>query len=157
MITIDIDNVTADITPPRLRSYEFDALVDSISEPYRTILSDLYAAAAKRRYEMAFNGQVMNLRHILNDKFDNVLRRIFITNYTQGPRQYLFNKSEDNEPLYLYNKSESVDPLYLYNNDEAHYSFVIHIPSGQISNYNEFRAWVDRYKLKSKLYLIVEF
>lgn len=156
MIEFDIDAVANNITPPRLRSYETMAFIEAIAEPYRAILERLYLEAAQRKYEMAFTGQVCYLRRLLNDKFDPIQRRIWIGNYSLGTKVHIFNKHEENEPVYVLNKAENA-PLYLFNSFEAHYSFVIHVPIGQVTNYNEFRAWVDRYRLKSKMYLIQEF
>jgi hypothetical protein len=156
MITVEIEEVCANITPPRLRSTELMEVVQTIGSAFAFTLEKLYEEAEIRRYETAFTGQVIYLEHLLNDLFDLDLRRIYITNNAIGQSVYLFNKVEGNEPVYLYNKSEIPPnaPLYLVNKTEFFYSFIIHVPNGIITNWDEFRAWVDKYKLKSKMYII---
>lgn len=158
MIVININEVANNVTPPRLRSHEIMALMESISKPNVDVMDKFLSEAATSKYQMAFTGQVCYLRHLLNDKFDPLRRRIWIGNYSISTRRYLFNKSEENEETYLFNKSEGIPLLiYLQNETEYYYSFIIHVPLGIIVNWNEFKAWVERYKLKSKKYIIQEY
>lgn len=158
MIVVDIDEETLRLIPPRLRSFEFVELLKVLSMSHRVSLAKLVAFVASKDYELAFNGQVIYLEHVLNDVFDAVERRIYITDYDSSPRKYLFNKDEDNEITYLFNKEEDSDEVYFMNNQEEFgYSFIVHVPAGQVSNYDLFRAWVNRYKLRGKSYGIVEF
>ncbi len=64
-------------------------------------------------YKLSFNGQIMNLKHVLNDKFDSAGRGIYIDNIADLNR------------IYLYNKSEGRDPFYFYNNYDASVTYAI--------------------------------
>lgn len=62
-------------------------------------------------YKLSFNAQIMNLRHILNDTFDNVNRGIYIDNVADLNRIYFYNKVEVRPPFYMYN---NYNPLTSY-------------------------------------------
>lgn len=155
MIAVDLDIIAANATPPRLRSYEWMSLIHVMNTPFKHSLNAFYALYEQKRYEIAFNGQVMNLEHVLNDYFDNILRRIRIADYSVTPL-YLFNLAEDNEVTYLFNSDEVADPVYLNNQEEASGLFIIYVPIGQITNYNLFNSIATKYKLKGKTYQIIE-
>lgn len=155
MISVDLDIIVANATPPRLRSYEWMAFIGVLNTPFKNTLNAFYQMYEKRKYEMAFNGQVIYLEHLLNDYFDNTLRRIHIENYSVTP-MYLFNVSEDNEVTYLFNSTEVADPVYLSNTVEASGLFIIYVRIGQITNYNLFNTLVMKYKLQGKTYQIIE-
>jgi hypothetical protein len=55
-------------------------------------------------YALGFTGQIIYLEKILNDKWDNVSRGIYINNTADVYRTYLYNKAELKQPLFLYNK-----------------------------------------------------
>lgn len=158
MIQIDIDEIADNITPPRLRSEELQAIVQSFNEPLRRQLIAFYKLVKDKRYELAFTGQVIYLEHLLNDKFNpNSSPKIYITDAAVSSPFYLHNELENKDPVYLYNESEDEDPVYLFNESEFEVGFVVHVPMGVIANWNEFRWWIDKYKLKSKEYTIVEY
>lgn len=155
MIQIDIENIIKDITPLRIQSKELIELLKVLSVHQSFVLNSFYVLFEKKRYEMAFNGQVMYLEHVLNDQFDPSLRRIHIGN-SDHSNFVLYNDVENEAPTYMYNDIENEDPLYLFNNTEISYTFIIYVPIGGITDYNRFRSWVDKYKTKGKKYIIIE-
>lgn len=58
-------------------------------------------------YNLSFNAQIMNLRHVLNDRFDNSTRAIYIDNVADRARIYWYNSSELREPFYSYNNYDA--------------------------------------------------
>lgn len=157
MITIDLQNIIDNTTPPRLRSVQWNETINALQSFQKKLLNELYQIEAKKKYEMAFTGQVIYLEKLLNDKFNNSGTEIYITDRVISSRFYLHNKNEAKPPVYLYNQSEGEDPLYLFNDVEYQHGFIIHVPSGLVTNWNEFKWWVDKYKLKSKEYTIIEY
>lgn len=153
MVTFNIEDVAINITPPRLRSYEFQALILVLLKHHKTLSNELYEVYERVRFEMAFNGQVIYLEHVLNDYFDVELRRIRIADLSVTPL-YLFNQEEDNEVVYFFQSSEQ--PVYLNNKVEMSGQFVIYVPAGQILNFNQFRSICNKYKLQGKTYQIIE-
>ncbi len=55
-------------------------------------------------YKIGFNGEVMYLETILNDKFDPINRTIYITDGLPFSPVYLYKKSEAKPPKYLHRR-----------------------------------------------------
>lgn len=55
-------------------------------------------------YDMRITGQVIYLERALNDRFDNVARRIYIETQADLTQDYIYRKVEERPPLYLYRK-----------------------------------------------------
>ena len=98
------------------------------------------------------------LRVLLNDKFDNTERRIYITDADNLPLPYLFNKIEENEPIYIFNKSEVETPLYLYNNQEyiTDNDFTVVLPIGLSYDLNYLKSLINKFKIAGVRYNIIE-
>ena len=98
------------------------------------------------------NGQKCYLRKILNDSFDNKLRRIRIEDMPLFNAHYIFTQGEQ-QPLYLTDAA----PLHLYAESELQISgvnFSVYIPQELRRREVELRALIDIYKLASKRYII---
>jgi hypothetical protein len=113
-------------------------------------------------YLTSFTGQVVYLEHILNDRFDAALRRIYIEDGNLLPLPpYLYNKIEQ-RPLDLHNKSEaSPHKIYLYNKQEylTSLDFIVFVPTAILTTELELRikAIVKRYKLAGKRFAVQPF
>lgn len=53
-------------------------------------------------YKIRFNGQIIYLEKILNDKFSPVSGGIYIVDGSSVTPYYIYNKSESRTPIYLY-------------------------------------------------------
>lgn len=153
---IDIEGVIQNNTHPRLRSDCFINLLMSLLTVHSVINEEEYQAQITTVYEQSFNGQVIMIEHYLNDKYDSLYRRIYISDYNVSTPLFLHNNSELAPPLYLHNKSELAAPLYVNNIHELSQSFTVFIPIGIITNMAEFKHDIEKLKLKSKIYNIVE-
>ena len=110
-------------------------------------------------YFCKHNGQVCYLQAALNDLFDNVYRRIYISDplFTDPVYVYLIAESE---VVWLGMDSEIgttiyADPLPVYTDTEVGSSvadFVIYVPSALylVINVHQFKALVDKYRLVNK-------
>lgn len=97
------------------------------------------------------NGQKCYLRKILNDSFDNKLRRIRIEDMPLFNAVYIFTQGEQ-QPLYL-----EEAPVHLYAESELQISgvnFSVYVPQELCKREVELRAITDTYKLASKRYII---
>lgn len=69
------------------------------------------------RYQVAHTAQTVHIEKVLNDKYDDVERRIYITNVTFGEYIYLW-PPEDETPHFLQEADAVPDkPLYLLEGD----------------------------------------
>jgi len=115
-------------------------------------------------YIMSHNSQIVYLRKVLNDKFDNTDRRIVIENVEVYEPIWYYDTAE-NKPVYHYDTADGA-PVYHY--DQADYNqnntdFVVKLPNaikpGTPEAVTELerqvRYYVDYYKLYSKEYKLV--
>lgn len=158
MIIIDLYYLINITLPPFLRGDNTLALISSMIKPLVDTQTKFYEYFEEKKYELTFNGQVIYLEHLLNDKFDNVLRRIYIGDASQTPNVFLFNHSEHNEPLYLYNNSQNINTTYLFNASEETpgVDFIVYIPIGFVYNENLFKKYLNKFKTAGKRYKIQE-
>jgi hypothetical protein len=107
-------------------------------------------------YTLTITPQVVYLEKMLNDRFDFLERRIYITDGISYEPLWLALKDE-NKPKWLSLKSEG-KPIWLPLKSEASFfasDFTIVVPPDVVYNENELRARVDKYKLAGKQYNIV--
>lgn len=126
-------------------------------------LNDYFIAFVQQTfYKVSFTGQVVYLEHILNDRYDNGLRRIYIEDGLQVPLPpYLYNKVEQ-RPLYIWNKVES-QPVQVYLRNKEEYSsendFIVYVPNAILTPALEkaIRSLVKIYKIAGKRFSVVGF
>lgn len=113
-----------------------------------------------------YTGQRMALVELLNDSYDNTLRRITLScldnNFVEGLDIYN-NDEVDPTPIILFNNSEiNPIPITLFNNDEINdpgsifgKSFVVHVPVDIVKSDELIRALLDIYVIAPQEYLIL--
>jgi hypothetical protein len=152
--------------PVRLRKDAHKSWLNALLAPLRELYALFTAFRAANLYRLAHNGQVCKLEAVLNDAFDNTLRRIYITDGDYIDPLAIYLKIEENDvPLALDSELPVTDydaPLYLYTAAEEaimSFLFIVHIPVGITgAGYDEvrLRALVDKYRLPSRKYYDVE-
>lgn len=158
---INFSNFIKKLLPPFLRGSRMLDWLKALIKPLQTLNTKFNEFMQRIRYKIGFNGQVVYLEHILNDYYDNTLRRIYITDGSSIPLPpYIYNKIE-NRVQYLYNKSEAEPPLYAYNKSEYNTSvdFIVNVPAAiltaQLSQ--QIRALVNQYRIAGKRFAVVPF
>lgn len=106
-------------------------------------------------YKLSFNGQIINLEHILNDTYDDIVRGIYIEDGANVVYTYLFNKIESKPPLFLFQQSEA-SPHFLKTNSEnmTTVQFIIKVPVAVVYDEYIMRQLVDKYKQAGVIYSI---
>jgi hypothetical protein len=95
---------------------------------------------------------------MLNDRYDYVLRRIYIADTEEFPPLYLYRRDED-KPVWLYRRSEAL-PVYLFTRAEgALYAddFIVMVPKDISFNQQEMRSLVFRKRLPGMKFKIQTF
>lgn len=158
MLLIDFYFLVQILLPAFLRKTITINLILVFISPIDKMKTDFYTFFNAKKYELNFNGQVIYLEHLLNDKFDSSLRRIYIDDLEQLPEYYLSNQEESNEINYLFNQSEGETPTYIYNQEEYDLDndFTIYMPSGLVFDEMYLKALVNQYKTASKRFNIVQ-
>lgn len=86
--------------------------------------------------KMKFNGQVIILENMLNDDFDNALRRIRIITISDALRKTYIYQRVENKPLWIHTRNENL-PVYIHLMDEyrnmSGFDFIVEVPNGVYS------------------------
>lgn len=147
-----VQMLTVDLRKIKLAQY-----VISLIEPIRITYNDFLQFRRQQLYEAEINGQTIKLKRVLNDTFDPVERRIYITNgdYLSPP---IFYDNYKNRPVIFYNNGNSSNPAFYYNNrlgDRANVNFYVHVPDSVFFDKTRVRALVNKYKIFGRTFEIV--
>lgn len=152
MFNIDLRDLALKWIEPDLRIGKLLDFIYTMMKPLKNTNNLLQAFRNQVNYKLLFNGQVIYLERYLNDVYDPINRRIFISDAVRKPIHYLYNKLESKPNTYLYNNSEAHAPFYLYNQVEHNggISFWVNIP--EEINYNTIviSNQIKIYKLAGK-------
>lgn len=146
--------------PEELRFDEVVAYVNKLTTPLVFVYNKLIAFRDSILYKLTITPQVCYLEKMLNDRYDNLLRRIYILDGNEYQALSLFVKAEL-KPLRLYRKSEVAKPknrLFLKGEvSQFTFDFVVFVPLDVSFDENEIKALVSYYKLASKFFKIQTF
>lgn len=150
------------LLPPKLRQGKMGAFLEALIKPLQTLNDRFNAFVQQTFYNVSFTGQVIYLERILNDRYDDSLRRIYIEDGLQlGLPPYLYNKVEQ-RPLYIFNKSEAATPEFYINNKSEFFAendFIVYVPNAILTPALEkaIRSLVKIYKIAGKRFSVVGF
>lgn len=143
------------LIPIRLRTAVLMAFVRACFTPIVMLHNDFLLYRKAKLYEIKMNYQVCYLEAFLNDRFDSILRRIYIDDAQTAEQIYLYQDVEDKDeglytdaedsPLYLFTEGETIGDLL---ND-----FIVYVPIGVMFSESELRAMLSS-KLAGKRYKI---
>lgn len=106
-------------------------------------------------YYLAHTSQVVFIEAVLNDMFDQGLRRIRVVDANIVLPKYLFTTAE-NKPMYLRKTSESA-PTYLRLRTECFPNgvhFIVEVPVTLVYDQDAMKALVLKYCLPGRLFII---
>lgn len=146
------------ITPTFLRSQMLlKAILRACFHSIETLYNAFSMYRHKTLYLLDVSPQVCDITKLLNDRFDNVDRRIYLSDGAFFSETYLYQPDEAKD-LYLYTGSEN-ESLFFYTGKEVGTDgadFVVCVPRALVFNVPEMEALIDNYKLISKTYIIVK-
>jgi hypothetical protein len=148
---IDYNKLAVLLLPTFLRGDIMIRFIQVLLSPISTLHSQWMSGRSDHIYRLEHNGQVCYLRKVLNDSFDNQLRRIYITDGSRYERNYVYTNVEQ-QPRYL-------KTIYLRQSSDyadTGVDFRIVVPVGFDLNgvVYQMKATIDYYKLASKRYKI---
>lgn len=155
---IDYRKLTRWLTPHVLRKARMMAWLNALVNPVVGVYRLFVRYRDAKLYQLAITPQVCYMEKMLNDRFDNTDRRIYIEDGQRFDPVYLFLEAE-NKPLYLYREVEA-QPVYIYTPGETSENgndFIVFVPAGLVYNATEMRALINQYKLAGKRYAIQTF
>lgn len=151
MFNIDYNKLILWLVPTFLRKSKMIALLRVYCAPVSVLYSAFLANRQNNLYKLNHNGQVFSMEKMLNDLFDNALRRVYVTDgFTKDPT-YIYTEAE--------NKPKHLGALILYN--EGDYAdtgvdFLVWIPAMLATEQTKLamKGQIDFYKLAGKRYKI---
>lgn len=155
---IDYVKLVTQRVPIDLRFDDLMAYLMALVGPLVYLYNKLLAFRDSIIYKLTITPQVAYLEKMLNDRYDNALRRIYIEDGESTNAIPLYTKAEL-QPVILYTKGEN-QPISLYTKGEAGqftFDFVVWVPLGLTFDETEMTALVNTYKLVSKFFKIQTF
>ena len=141
----------------QLRFEDVIAFVSVCISQVVTIYNDLLLFRDNILYKLSITPQVCYLEKMLNDRYDDIERRITIVDGKEYLPIFLYQKAES-KPTFLFLKSEvGFLKTLLYLKQETGqftFDFVINIPVAVLFNQPELIALVNTYKLAAMTYKI---
>lgn len=133
----------------------FRSVVESMAFPLEQQYLQHSKFRARNIYNTVITPQVCYLEKALNDRYDNILRRIYITDGAYNDSLYLYIEEELFD-LHLYTNEEEID---LYISTEAEegledVTFIVNVPVSLTYNVDEFKAVVSAFKLAGRTFKI---
>lgn len=154
MSTFDIDfsKLILWLLPHFLRRRRLFSFIGCLCFPVIKLYDEFILFRSETIYKLDHTGQVFSLENVLNDRFDTVSRRIFITDAYTKQRKYIYARVEVKPKflgfIYLHNRADYAD---------TGVDFIVWIPgSVYVSEEDmyEVRALLNFYKLAGKRYKI---
>ncbi|MFL0104985.1 hypothetical protein [Tenacibaculum maritimum] len=150
---IDYTKLIDWLLPTFKRTAKIKAYLKALLAPIVNLYTDFINFRKDIIYKIKHNGQVVYLQKALNDRFDSVQRRIYITDGIINEPTYIYTHEED-KPVYLGTK-------YIYTREELKFKdvdFVVILPSSMLLSKEEtirMKSLINYYKLASKTYKII--
>lgn len=143
------------LLPKPIRKPVHVAWLMALLSPVVGLYNVLLAFRTSVLYFLSITPQVCRLQKLLNDRYDNDLRRIVIVDGKEYDPVFIYRKAE-NKPVWLFRKSEG-KPLWLYTKAETGATavdFIVLLPVFVVADLNEMRGLIKRFKLASKTFKI---
>ncbi len=156
MFDIDFNNVVVWLTHRRVLTVFNVAWLKALVSPIVDLYNEFKSYREDILYKLSHNSQVCYIEAVLNDAFDVVERRIYISD-AGGEVVTLINRDTDGNSLII---NDDANGGIIIHNDSAYfggsYDFIVNIPY-QFTDAEIYRlkALVDYYKLAGKRYDVV--
>ncbi len=149
---ININKYAVQLLPTHKRKPKFIAYIKVLISPIVSLHDEFLRDQAEDNHKLNHTGQICYLRNVLNDKFDNTLRRIYIGDGNLFDAEHIYTSPEE-IPRFL-------GTMFLRTRDELSdtgVDFIVFVPpeilnvlTDQLTaQINYFKEGVKRYKLEA--------
>jgi hypothetical protein len=160
MFKIDIAKNVTRLAPPAWRRSFLLAWLEALLKPVATLNQEFITWVAAKRIELTYNGQTIHLERMLNDLYDNTLRRIKIE-HSMDTREFDYLISEGQPQDFDYLISEAAPARYdKYQNERVVVfidGFRVRFPNALANKESQIIGRVLRYKTAGIKYEILIF
>lgn len=154
IFNFDIKKFLYSLLPTFIRKQNLTDFLECLTSPLKRLYNLFLINRDSNLYRLDITSQVCKLEKMLNDRYDNIQRRIRITDGEFKDSKFLYMRAEA-KPVYVHNAS--VRTMYLYQYDEYGFvdcDFIVSIPAGIVFNTTEVKSLLDSYKLVSITFTI---
>lgn len=158
MYLINWSKLATLLLPTFLRKPVILAFLRAFGKPVETMHAEFLVEKTKWEYRMEHDGRVFSLKDVLNDAFDNVSRRIYITDVELQDDIYIGNR-DNREQVYISAPPDDENTVYIGSAPQYYTqaNFIVHVPVEILEdNAILIRNLIDEYKLAGKTYIIIE-
>lgn len=151
MFNVDFNKLILQLLPLMFRRPVWYAWMRSLVCPVKEKYTEFIAFRNDKLYQLQHNGQVFSMENVLNDRFDNGQRRIYITDGLTKDRVYLYTRDENKAaflPKFIHNRADYAD---------SGVDFIVWVPNAIVvttEEMYEMRAKIDLYRADSKRYKV---
>jgi len=161
MFDVDFEKLITWLLPPLLRQTIVFAWMRALCAPVVSMYNAFMTARTQHLYQLNHDSRVFSMQAVFNDAFDNVERRIYITDGLNKDRLYIFTREAD-LPVWLHTRGED-SPIYIWN--RADYAdtgvdFIVWVPGAITMTavaLTQLGSLIETYKLASKRWVIYRF
>lgn len=107
MFNVNYDSLLANNTPLELTQPKRIAWLKIVLFQVKLLYNTFVQYRSDSLYKLSFNGQIVYLKHVLNDIFDPNNRGVWIDNVADVNYFYLYNEIEIKPPFYAYNNYDN--------------------------------------------------
>jgi len=138
-----------------LRTPKQKAWLYALTSPVVDLYNRFMAYRAFTNYQLTITPQRCYVQKAINDRFDNVNRRITIISPDKKQPLILYRKDE-NKPQKLYTKGEATQLVLYRKSETAQFTvnFIVVVPFNNTFNYQEMEAFIKTYALPSRTFTI---
>ncbi len=142
--------------PTDLRKIKTVQYVLALYEPIKDSYNRFVQFMNDQLYDAKINGQVIKLERVLNDTFDPIDRRIYISDgeYYDAPTFY---EEWKNEPVIFYAEGDTRNPVFWSTdalNNRVSVNFYVNVPQAIFFDSARMRALVNKYKVFGRTFEI---
>ncbi len=159
IVQTDLKKLANLLLPVRLRHGMMTAVLDVMMHPLSYIKRNLSEYADTKEAELKITGQTCKLEKMLNDNFDDGLRRIRVvdSSLVDLPAVYVFPRGDENNVLHVHSRDDD-NPVFLQlrgSMASIATDFYVELPTAlrHLRKDARLAALVNKYKLASKRWL----
>lgn len=158
--TLDVKKLALQLLPVKLRQPRLIALLNALISPIENLYARFINYKKSIEYELTITGQVCYLQKLMNDFFDYSNRRIVIEDVDINEQPALYLKTEGlDKGLITFKEGEASADYFFPTQQEATGEggyFVVKVPAGLIYNVDKMKALLNKYKLPTTAFNIIE-
>jgi len=146
------------LLPTFLRRPVLVAFLQVCVKPVEEIHAEFLQAKKEWDYRLAHDGKVWSLEEVLNDKFDDDERRIYISDTVFQDDIYVGNR-DNRDQVYISSGDDDGTTIHIGSAPQYYVQadFIVHVPAELLPDSDiALKNTVNLYKIAGKTYIIIE-